>query len=112
MRKFFLLLAVVLAFSSLGLAQAKDEPKTIAQVLDGGVKTIESEFVPAAEAMPEDKYGFAPTNGEFTPPPRTGRLRRRAAIPLRSQRLPGRPPAPMPWLVAAPRRDRLARREL
>jgi DinB superfamily len=65
MKKFFLLLAVVLAFSSLGLAQAKDEPKTIAQILDGGVKTIESEFVPAAEAMPEDKYGFAPTNGEF-----------------------------------------------
>jgi len=59
------LLAVVFAFSSLGLAQAKDEPKTMTQILDGGVKTIESEFVPAAEAMPEDKYGFAPTNGEF-----------------------------------------------
>ncbi len=24
-----------------------------------------SEFVPAAEAMPEDKFGFAPSNGEF-----------------------------------------------
>ena len=33
--------------------------------MDGTLKIIESEFVPAAEAMPEDKYGFAPTNGEF-----------------------------------------------
>jgi len=56
---------LVLAFCSFGFAQAQDEPKTIAQILDGGVKTIESEFVSAAEAMPEDKYGFAPTNGEF-----------------------------------------------
>jgi hypothetical protein len=29
------------------------------------IKGAESEFVPAAEAMPEDKYSFAPTNGEF-----------------------------------------------
>ena len=26
---------------------------------------MENEFVPAADAMPEDKYNFAPTNGEF-----------------------------------------------
>ncbi len=26
---------------------------------------MENEFVPAADAMPEDKYTFAPTNGEF-----------------------------------------------
>jgi len=26
---------------------------------------MEREFVPAAEAMPEDKFDFAPTNGEF-----------------------------------------------
>jgi hypothetical protein len=63
--KNFLLLSLLLVFSSFGLAQAKDAPKTITQVLDGTVKTIEGEFIPAAEAMPEDKYGFAPTNGEF-----------------------------------------------
>ncbi|MGA9497260.1 MAG: DinB family protein [Terriglobales bacterium] len=56
---------------SLGLAQAptqapgKDEKKTISQVLDGSVKNVEGDFVPAAEAMPEEKYSFAPTNGEF-----------------------------------------------
>jgi uncharacterized damage-inducible protein DinB len=39
--------------------------KSIGQVLDGDVAMIEGELVPAAEAMPEDKYGFAPTGGEF-----------------------------------------------
>lgn len=60
-------LLTLMALCSLGVAQAQsnDEKKTINQVLDGGVKTIESEFVPAAEAMPEDKYDFAPTSGEF-----------------------------------------------
>jgi hypothetical protein len=56
-----------LAASNLVLAQdAKPaEHRTIAQVLDRGVTGVENEFVPAAEAMPEDKYSFAPTNGEF-----------------------------------------------
>jgi uncharacterized damage-inducible protein DinB len=66
--KKILSLAVVLALCGMCVAQSepkKDEPKTITQVLDSGVKIIESEFIPAAEAMPEEKYGFAPTNGEF-----------------------------------------------
>ena len=33
--------------------------------MDRSVKGVEDEFVPAAEALPEDKYGYAPTNGEF-----------------------------------------------
>jgi len=65
MKKSALMLAVVLAFCSLGLAQATDEKKTITSVVDGAVKTIESELVPAVEAMPEDKFGYAPTGGEF-----------------------------------------------
>ncbi len=48
-----------------GFALAQGDKKTLSQVLDGGIKTIESEFVPAAEAMPEAKYDFAPTGGEF-----------------------------------------------
>ncbi len=68
--KAILSLAVVWALCGLCVAQAKDQPKkdqpkTMTQILDGGVKTIESDFVPAAAAMPEDKYGFAPTAGEF-----------------------------------------------
>jgi hypothetical protein len=67
MKKSALMTAVVLALCSLGLAQAADDKKaaTIASVLDGTVKQIESELVPAVEAMPEDKIGFAPTSGEF-----------------------------------------------
>jgi uncharacterized damage-inducible protein DinB len=63
--KAILSLAVVWALCGLCIAQAKDQPKTMTQILDAGVKTIESDFVPAAEAMPEDKYAFAPTAGEF-----------------------------------------------
>jgi DinB superfamily len=57
----FLLLAC-----SITLAQVvKSEPRTPAQVLDKGLIDMEKDFVSAAEAMPEDKYSFAPTNGEF-----------------------------------------------
>ena len=41
------------------------EPQTVSQVLEHSVTNVEHEFVPAAEAMPEDKYLFAPTSGEF-----------------------------------------------
>ena len=59
---FFLLLTVA------GFAQAakpKDEHHTAAQALDATASGMEKEFVSAAEAMPEDKYGYAPTSGEF-----------------------------------------------
>ncbi len=57
-----------MALVALGAAQTskmKDEHRTVTQVLDRTVANVEEEFVPAAEAMPEDKFGFAPTNGEF-----------------------------------------------
>lgn len=46
-------------------AKPKEERHTVTQLLDRNVSNMEHEFVPAAEAMPEDKFGFAPTNGEF-----------------------------------------------
>ena len=58
----------VLALAALGASQdhkTKEEHRTVTQVLDHTVSNMEHEFVPAAEAMPEDKFGFAPTNGEF-----------------------------------------------
>ena len=60
-------LVVLLACSSLAFAQGAkgEEHKTVGQVLSGSVSGVEGEFVPAAEAMPEDKYSFAPTAGEF-----------------------------------------------
>src|SRR5882672_11458895 len=66
MKNSALVVAVVAVLCSLGTAQAADEKKkTVTSVLDGTVKTIEGELVPAVEAMPEDKFDFAPTNGEF-----------------------------------------------
>jgi uncharacterized damage-inducible protein DinB len=61
------ILGAILALCGFALAQTpmREGKKTISQVLDGGIKDLEGDFIPAAEAMPEEKYGFAPTNGEF-----------------------------------------------
>jgi hypothetical protein len=40
-------------------------PPMVPDVLNSYVGNAEHEFVSAAEAMPEDKYSFAPTSGEF-----------------------------------------------
>src|SRR5436309_1096639 len=48
-----------------GQAAKTDQPQTVTQVLDHSVSNVEHEFVSAADAMPEDKYSYAPTNGEF-----------------------------------------------
>jgi len=73
--RFSYLIFCVLALALSGTAQEKpaqgkkytkkEEHRTVAQVLDRTVTNLERDFVPAAEAMPEDKYGFAPTEGEF-----------------------------------------------
>src|SRR6266436_7709076 len=55
-------------------AVAQEQPKpaakpsptpTVSAVLNRSFSGVEGQFVPLAEAMPEDKYDFAPTNGEF-----------------------------------------------
>lgn len=56
----------VMALSCVSFAQQKSsEPPTVTSVLNRQLSNLEGEFVPAAEAMPEDKFAFAPTNGEF-----------------------------------------------
>src|ERR1700676_3440430 len=69
MRKKFACLALcLLTLAAVSVAQdkkGKDEHRTVTQVLDSTVSNMEHEFVPAAGAMPEDKFGFAPTSGEF-----------------------------------------------
>lgn len=59
----------VVTASAICAAQAPAKPapehRTISQVLDRSVANAEREFVGAADALPEDKYAFAPTNGEF-----------------------------------------------
>lgn len=44
---------------------APESVPTIASVMETQMKVVESQFVPVAEAMPESKYSFAPTSGEF-----------------------------------------------
>jgi uncharacterized damage-inducible protein DinB len=69
MRKAKLLLGtlVVLCCSGFALGQMPSPPpaKTPGDALNFDLGIAEHDFVPAAEAMPEDKYSFAPTNGEF-----------------------------------------------
>jgi DinB superfamily len=58
-------LLVLTIAGSAQVPKPKEVHRTVAQVLDGTVSNMEHEFVPAADAMPEDKFGFAPTSGEF-----------------------------------------------
>ena len=61
-------LALCLALATSTWAQEKKKPearRTVTDIMDHTVLNLEQEFIPAAEAMPEDKYDFAPTNGEF-----------------------------------------------
>ena len=51
--------------SNLALAQAQTR-LTVSQALDFWISNCEKEVVSAADAMPEAKYFFAPTAGEFT----------------------------------------------
>jgi hypothetical protein len=46
-------------------SQPAPSQPTVAMILDRQLSTLEKDFVPAAEAMPEDKFNFAPTGGEF-----------------------------------------------
>ena len=58
----FLLLTITAAAQ---MDKPKGEHRTVTQLLDRNVSNFEHEFTPAAEAMPEDKFNFAPTGGEF-----------------------------------------------
>src|SRR3569833_3378469 len=47
------------------VSTAQQQPLTVSSVHDMLYGVVEQEVVSAAEAMPEDKYSFAPANGEF-----------------------------------------------
>ena len=66
--RFFLIALVLLGCSSFMVAQSKPtkaKKETIATVLDDQLKGVEKAVVGAADAMPEDKYSFKPSGGEF-----------------------------------------------
>jgi hypothetical protein len=58
---------VVLAASGVAFAgqYGSENRRGVAAELDVWITKTADLIVPAAEAMPEDKYSFAPTNGEF-----------------------------------------------
>ncbi len=78
MRKMFLLLfAIAVLTMPLLLAQTQPPPPaaqkqaapaeapTVSAVMDRRWSSTEKQFVDLADAMPEDKYSFVPTTGEF-----------------------------------------------
>ena len=56
-----------LGCSGIALAQTdrQTERRSVGKELDVWVSKTEQELVPAAAAMPEEKYGFAPSIGKF-----------------------------------------------
>jgi hypothetical protein len=60
-------LPVALLFAACGLTAFGADPSTasVSKIFDGQLSRVEHEVVPLAEAMPADKYSFAPTHGEF-----------------------------------------------
>lgn len=59
------LLLLACSGTALGQNTKTTEHLSIAQALSHSITGVENEFVSAAEAMPENKYSFAPANGEF-----------------------------------------------
>ena len=47
-------------------ASRPEQAATVSSAISRLFSGMEQEFVSAADAMPEEKYDFAPTNGEFT----------------------------------------------
>ena len=64
--KLLLGIFIVLCCSGFALAQMAPPPaKTPGDALNFDLTIAEHDFVPAADAMPEAKYSFAPSSGEF-----------------------------------------------
>ena len=70
MRSSHWLLAFSILLLSSGAACAQDNKvtpiSTVSQALDFWITNTENRVVPAADAMPGEKYSYAPTAGEFT----------------------------------------------
>jgi hypothetical protein len=55
----------ILVLAAVSFAAGPDDKATFASVLDQQLTRTQKTVVPAADAMPEDKYGFVPTGGDF-----------------------------------------------
>ena len=61
----WLVLGCILPSGALGQMETPKDSGTIKQVLQRNVEVAEQALVAVTEAMPEEKYSFAPTIGEF-----------------------------------------------
>jgi uncharacterized damage-inducible protein DinB len=57
--------AIIVLAASIAFAQKDDIPKNIADSIGGSLHWAEGQFLSIAEAMPEEKYGFIPSGGNF-----------------------------------------------
>lgn len=60
-----LVVGALVVLSQAVLAQNEHAPKTISQSINYIWKDVERDFIALADAMPEDKWNFKPTQGEF-----------------------------------------------
>jgi hypothetical protein len=60
-----LIVALIVLSSSALIGQNEPQPKTIPESISYIWKNVEKDFIAMAEAMPEDKWNFKPTQGEF-----------------------------------------------
>jgi len=69
-KSFRCLMALALLLAGSGTARAQHSEaapiRTVSQALDFWITNTENLVVPAADAMPAEKYSFAPTAGQFT----------------------------------------------
>ena len=56
---------VLFALCGVGVFAADTEHASMGPMYDRELSMVEREVVSLAEAMPSDKYGFAPTHGDF-----------------------------------------------
>jgi uncharacterized damage-inducible protein DinB len=63
LRALFILLLLILAWPL--VAQNEPQPKTISKSVHFIWKDVERDFIALADAMPEDRWAFKPTQGEF-----------------------------------------------
>lgn len=63
--KLALVLSFTLIFAAAAVGQQEDIPKNIADSIGNTLHWTEQQFSAAAEAMPENKYSFIPSAGNF-----------------------------------------------
>ncbi|PYX97793.1 MAG: hypothetical protein DMG71_02140 [Acidobacteria bacterium] len=65
MKILFVICLILLAISTLFAQEKPTTSPTVASILDQQLSFAENDFLAAAEVMPEEKYSFAPSSGEF-----------------------------------------------